>query len=249
MTNDLEPLDPELDALLARARRRDSEDPAFDREACERLLARVEREIGAGTSASPAASFMARLGISTPFAAACAAVAMAGAVAASTRGPNDVPAVVEHTEPVTAAPVVEPPTAVDDEVASVSVHALPSLDLPTSPGAAPAAKQAASNSARKATDAPTMDLAAELEMIDAARAAVAKRQNAEALQKLAQHEARFPNGQLAQQRDRLRIQALVAMGDRDQARARAATFRKQYPNGLLLPAVERALEGGNTDAP
>jgi hypothetical protein len=261
MRIDLEPLDPALRDLLTTARQRDADDAAFDSEKCERLLARVEREIGAGSSTPTGTAFGLRLGSSGPIAAACAAVAIAAVIAGSMREPGDAPvappAIIEPAVATTSAPasgsLPEDETDERNVVPTVSVDELPSLDARPTTSAAPIAK---TDTTKKVDDvtpklegALSANLAGELQIVDAARAAIAKRRHAEALRLLAEHEASFPNGQLAQERERLWIQALVATGDDAQARSRAAAFRRHHPNGLLLPAVERALEGERAHAP
>jgi len=251
MRIDLEPLDPELRELLATARGRDADDPAFDSEACERLLARVERQLATGGSTAPS-TIAAHLLWPGKLAAACAAVAIAGVIAVSMRG--------APKAPVAPAPVVEPVgpsapeasremTAPEDDadeasaiaIATISVDELPS----TAVRSAPSAAGDTSTAVKKAdgVDEHRVDLAGELRSVDTARFAIARHQYADALRLLDEHERRYPSGQLAQERERLRIQALVATGDMAQARSRAAAFRKQHPSGLLVPSVERALEG------
>jgi hypothetical protein len=97
---------------------------------------------------------------------------------------------------------------------------------------------------------PTMSgvLAAEQALLDPARAALAQGDGAGALARLAQHERRFPNGALAQEREAMTIRALVLAGDRDAARARAESFRSRYPGSLLTPMIEKTL-AAPVDAP
>jgi len=56
-----------------------------------------------------------------------------------------------------------------------------------------------------------------------------------------EHFVRFPNGALSEEREALRIQALVA-ADRDpEARAAFGAFRRTYPQSLVAPALAAAL--------
>jgi hypothetical protein len=55
------------------------------------------------------------------------------------------------------------------------------------------------------------------------------------------HARTFPHGQLAEERDSLTVQALIAKGDFAQARERAAHFHQQHPGSLFGPVVEQAL--------
>jgi hypothetical protein len=54
----------------------------------------------------------------------------------------------------------------------------------------------------------------------------------------------WPHGALTEDRELLAIQALVMLDPSGRrARARAARFRREYPNSILLPAMDAALEG------
>lgn len=64
----------------------------------------------------------------------------------------------------------------------------------------------------------------------------------QALEECTQHAARFPTGQLSEERESLAIRALLGLGRRDEALTRAGQFRARYPDGLLLDVVEKALE-------
>jgi outer membrane protein assembly factor BamD (BamD/ComL family) len=52
----------------------------------------------------------------------------------------------------------------------------------------------------------------------------------------------FPRGVLAQERDALAIEAMLALGDRAKARAAATRFLAQYPASPHAATVKRALE-------
>lgn len=51
------------------------------------------------------------------------------------------------------------------------------------------------------------------------------------------HTSRYPHGSLDQERELIAIDALVRLGQRDQARARADAFRAHYPNSAHLGRV------------
>ncbi|HWA74231.1 MAG TPA: hypothetical protein VG937_17930 [Polyangiaceae bacterium] len=51
----------------------------------------------------------------------------------------------------------------------------------------------------------------------------------------------FPSGVLVQEREALTIDALLASGDRENARRRASDFVQRYPDSPHAPAVQRAL--------
>jgi hypothetical protein len=84
-------------------------------------------------------------------------------------------------------------------------------------------------------------LADERILLDVARSAFGRGDGDGALAALARHEKVYPNGQLAEEREALAVRALVLTQRGDQARARAARFRKRYPASVMLPAVEAAL--------
>jgi hypothetical protein len=85
-------------------------------------------------------------------------------------------------------------------------------------------------------------LAAEQALLDPARAELARGDGSGALARLELHERRFPGGALAQEREAMTIRALVLTGDRDRARARASTFRADYPDSLLWPMIKATLD-------
>jgi outer membrane protein assembly factor BamD (BamD/ComL family) len=69
---------------------------------------------------------------------------------------------------------------------------------------------------------------------------------AEALRALEEHRARFPQGTFAQEREVLAIEALVRLGRRAEAEARAAAFARQFPGSAHRRriAVLLAVDGG-----
>lgn len=89
--------------------------------------------------------------------------------------------------------------------------------------------------ARAESDA---DLAGERALVDRARAALARGDAAACLEAVRSHEARFPNGRLAEEREVLAVRALARAGQTDEARARADRFRKRYPNSVFAGAIE-----------
>jgi len=80
---------------------------------------------------------------------------------------------------------------------------------------------------------------AELYLLRQARAAVARGDFAAALQPIAEHTRRFKNGRLIEEREALRVKALVGLGRTGEARHAAAAFRARFPRSVLLQAVSR----------
>lgn len=64
---------------------------------------------------------------------------------------------------------------------------------------------------------------------------------AQALAITRRHRAEFPNGVYAQERDFIAISALLKLGRRSEAEARAAAFRRRYPRSAYLVQIERML--------
>jgi hypothetical protein len=58
------------------------------------------------------------------------------------------------------------------------------------------------------------------------------------LKRLEQHQRRFLNPLLAEERDAMWIEALAQAGRPTEARVRAEAFRKKYPSSLFLPTVD-----------
>lgn len=76
--------------------------------------------------------------------------------------------------------------------------------------------------------------AAELRLLEPARTSLSRGDFAAALASLTQHGRQFPNGQLTQEREALRVRALLGLGQRPAAMAAASAFRKRYPRSTLL---------------
>ena len=127
-------------------------------------------------------------------------------------------------------PSTPPPTPSDEA---------PSPPLPVVSSPRPRGVATASTSAPRASNG---DLEREQALIDVARAGLARSHPDVALDAIARHEAAYPHGQLSEERDGLRIVALLRSGHRDEARVRAGTFRTSYPKSALWPKIERALE-------
>lgn len=70
---------------------------------------------------------------------------------------------------------------------------------------------------------------------------------AAALAAVARHQRLFPSGILAQEREMVAIDALIRLGRRDAARARAATFLRQYPGSVHAVRI-RELVGESAPA-
>jgi hypothetical protein len=100
-------------------------------------------------------------------------------------------------------------------------------DLNTEPS--PASDEAAESAA------VTRD--AERSLLMRAQVALTRSLPSDALSALSQHRARFPHGQLVEEREALWVQALAASGD-SRASSAAASFLQRYPESIFREAVE-----------
>lgn len=84
-------------------------------------------------------------------------------------------------------------------------------------------------------------LAAERALLDEARRGLLHGQPGSALRALARHASSFSRGQLIEERESMWVKALVLAGRRPDAEARAASFRRRFPDSLFLPVIDAAL--------
>ncbi|AKU93865.1 hypothetical protein AKJ09_00529 [Labilithrix luteola] len=222
------PLDPELSALFDDLRVRDAEDPAYGEDASARVLARVEDVVRSGGEASPglAKRFLGRgplLGIVSLCLVAGVVTLQRSNDVKTPQAPLAPVASFDSSTPSISTPPSESAPAEESAVPTFGVH-----DLPTS---MPRSKPAPSAGG----------LSEEYALVESARAKLAAKDYAGAGKALREHAARFPTGQLVQESESLRIQALVETGRIDEAREHAHRFRARFPSGLLLPSVARAV--------
>ena len=90
-------------------------------------------------------------------------------------------------------------------------------------------------------DPSDRDLVAERNAIERARTALSRGTPLEAIAALDDHGQRFPQGRLREERDALRVMALVRLGRRAEASAAAAAFSRHFPRSLFRPVVEAAV--------
>jgi hypothetical protein len=93
----------------------------------------------------------------------------------------------------------------------------------------------------KAERAPELSLAAERRLLDAARAALVAGDPKGGLNKLASHAKQFPRGALAEEREALSVDALVAAGRYDDAKRHGEAFHARFPGSLFAASVAAAL--------
>jgi hypothetical protein len=120
-----------------------------------------------------------------------------------------------------------------------------SLPAPTSTRAEIEPIPSALEAAPRTSSAPpgrASQLLAERILLDEARAELAQGDTARAIDRLDRHRRTYPVPMLGEERDAMWIEALVKAGRYDEARARAATFRRRAPHSIFSSMVESALE-------
>jgi hypothetical protein len=132
-------------------------------------------------------------------------------------------------------PVARNVSIVVDEPPPASAH-VASAEAPA-PTFAVAPSHVRGSSARK----PVENLDAERELLDLARLALTSGHPNEALESVSEHQRRFRDGVLAEEREALAINALVLSSRYGEARDRAERFLRRYPDSLLRSSVEAAV--------
>lgn len=135
-----------------------------------------------------------------------------------------------------------PPTVVGVDAAAPAFDALPDAPLVDAAPAITPAPSAPKQPTR--TKSPPADgLAEEARILARAQTALRDGQPARALRDIDRHQVRFPRGALAEERERLAIETLLALGRRDAAEARARQFRSAFPDSLQWDRIRALLDG------
>lgn len=171
--------------------------------------------------------------LKTPLALALVGALLGGAAVVAVRAWSATPA--PETAP--------PPTAPAAAAPASAIVPPPPLPAPTEapPVAAPATPPVKHARGAPSASQPAEDtLAAESALVGRARATL-EPTPAAALALLEDHARRFPRGELAAERDFLRIKALRRVDRSDEARERARTYATKYPSSPYAPAVRTIL--------
>lgn len=229
MSEPIAPLPPEARQIL-RSAQETAPKPSSD--ATQRMLGRLQQSMAGPVSSGGAPAAAGSTLATTKLVAVAVAAALAGLAGGVVLGRTwwqPPPVVIEKRVEVQVPVPMEPVVAPTPTPQPAAVEAVP-------PKAAPQVRPPAA--------APTVDeaLARERELIDTARSALLRANPAGAVTVLQAHAAQFPSGRFAEERESLWVQALVAQGDVDGARARAKQFHAQFPKSLLGPTVDAALE-------
>jgi hypothetical protein len=238
----MERLDPDLERLVAKARK--GEGPsADDRRRVDGALARRLGAAAVGAAgalaaeptaaATALASTVKAASISGIWAKAAIVITVGGAVALfavprlATRG-------AEPAKPP--APRVEPP-ALAIPVAERAPEGAGPVEAPVEP--APIA------SAPKAVRAAP-SLSDEVALLSQAQTALRAGSAEQALTLLSEHARRFPRGELRAERSAARVAALCQLRRPDEARREGAAFLRQWPGSPLAAQVRSSCAGGET---
>lgn len=199
---------------------------------------------GGGVGAAPSAA--GAVGATKLALGGAAVVAAIGVAFFATRAaPVEVPADAGPTTMTTASAI---PTALVTASATASAAAAgnePVLDVHALPAAA------ATDAGRTAASAPGTGSArpagspdAEMTLLGSAQAALSGAP-AEALARCEEHARTYPGGAFADEREVLAVDALIRLGRRSEAEARAARFRVAHPGSAYLRRLDTLL--GTTD--
>ena len=132
-----------------------------------------------------------------------------------------------------APPLPQSPPVVADE-SQEAPGSIPSAAVePSARGASPPIP------ARVSTGTPVDDIAGQIALLDAARAALSDGSAGRALAHLEQYEGRYPAGSFRPEAVALRIEALSKLGRTGEARGLAARFLAEHRDGPLADRVAR----------
>ncbi len=156
-----------------------------------------------------------------------------GAVPASVSAPSQPPALPA----LASAPDLPPAPPAPASPEGIRIDALPAARaeaVASKPAAPPPVRRSVSDDA----DATIQD---ELAMIDSARAALTAKRPEETLARVETYRRRFRSGRFNEEADVLEIQALVAMGRRDEAMAKGHRFLRSHPDSAYNRRAQSAL--------
>jgi TolA-binding protein len=225
-------LSPLARSLLAAERGR-SEDEALKARAFERARIASEGPSGVIARNDGAPAFESRRTLRTAWLVA-AAVAIAGLSAAAVGvyawGADEAPAVapIATVGPTPTVPAPQP----DAAPSSSPSHAQPVPERRTPPRGSDTVRAPAAQS-----------YAAEVVLLEPARQSLSRGDYGAALSALAKHRREYPNGQLVEEREALRVRALWGLGQKGPALAAAKAFRKRYPRSALLGWLSEQEDG------
>jgi hypothetical protein len=224
MSRGLEPLASELRSLLADEQRF----PPASARLRTGVMARARRSF-LEPSAPAAPSFWRTRSLLLAAAVLVTAVGAAAVVGWYGSGsvPTPIPGVAAHVAATNGGSVLPAPASVP--ATPLVEPAQAEAVRPAEPGEPlPAPKRASAH------DSTALELA----ILKRARTAVAGGNFSAALGAIGEHQRRFPDGNLREEREALRVKALSGLGKNDEARAAAERFRERFPDSVLAPRLE-----------
>lgn len=135
-------------------------------------------------------------------------------------------------------------------IAPVPVHSVVVLTVPMTPSVAslptepkpPQAEPSAEKTKPVGPEKSAADVyAIELRVLQPAQRAVARKDFASALAAVAEHQRRFPSGRLAEEREALRVRALLGLGRSGDAQRAGVAFRRRFPRSALRQRMDKML--------
>ena len=226
-----EPNPPEIELLFAAERVLVPEPDDVRDSAVERARAALPRNPHAGLASRAPTLRHARIGLSV-----AAAVLLFGVCAAAFLAGYRLE--TEESPGLAARQSLTPHTF------SPSVPAPPSAGLPEANPEpllrGPRAGRLGRAVARKSATDGKAD-AMELQVLRPAQQAVSRGDFPSALAAIAEHQHRFPSGQLAEEREALRVKALLGLGRMSEAQSAGATFHERFSSSALRERIDEML--------
>ncbi len=223
--------------MLANERTIAPEPEAFRKRAVERARAELACRPRTDLPDSPRLSRSRRITVAVAAAASVMLVALcAVAVRAAYRsglGDQVPPAITSSPEP----------GVLDSQIAAALPDKLPEVCPAVATPSERSSKAKVSGRAKTAKDSETY--AIEFKMLQPAYHAVARHDFTSALTAIAEHQQRFASGQLAEEREALRVKALLGLGRRAEAQQATVAFRERFPRSVLLRRIEDMLEAAS----
>lgn len=145
--------------------------------------------------------------------------------------------VVQPVASLLASSVDAPIAPIPPPTASSAAAILPSPSPPRSAAASRPASTSTST-APSASTRPVDTLSDERALVEGARTALLRGRPSDALELARKHEARFVNGELAEDRDFMIASALHDLGRVAEARAQARQFLARYPKSALRQSAQ-----------
>ncbi|MGE5784853.1 MAG: hypothetical protein ACM3ZE_09680, partial [Myxococcales bacterium] len=140
--------------------------------------------------------------------------------------------------PSGASPLVPEPSVV---IALIPVPASATSASSNTEAAVSSSRARQTQAERAASGVNSESFAAELQVLQPARQAVARGEHSSALGIIAEHQRLFPHGVLTEEREALRVKALVGLGRATEAERAGAAFRKRFPRSALVGRIDSLL--------